>query len=78
MTTTPGAFLRTAAAALACAGSALLCGCGWTPRDEYMLNQSAAISARSGDGSLLSSEWKAQRGRHVRPAEVAARFESPN
>ena len=59
------------------AGLLGLAGCGWTPRDEYLLHQRTSVSAQPGDGSVLTSEWTADRGRQLRPPEVAARFDSP-
>lgn len=37
-----------------CTGVFVLAGCGWTPRDEYMLSRSTTHDAREGSGEALT------------------------
>lgn len=69
---------RPLAAAATTLALCLLAGCGWTPRDEYLRGQAQSVSARTGDGSYLASDWNSGRRRASHTAEVASRFEDPN
>jgi hypothetical protein len=77
MTLDPRAARCLAAAATGLA-LAVLAGCGWTARDEYLRGRTESLAARPGDGSYLSSDWNAGHRRATHAAEVASRFEDPN
>ena len=62
--------------AVLAATSAVLTGCGWTPRDDYLYNEKQTVSARAGDGSTRASDFKSSRARQT--AGVASRFEDQN
>lgn len=53
----------------------LTAGCGWTARDEFLVERGEHVAARPGDGSRIASPWKDSRGRPGAAAEVAARFD---
>ena len=67
-------FVQTARWAGAAELCALLTGCGWTARDEFLRNQTASVPARPGDGSLQSTDWKAGRGAWP---EIASQTQNP-
>jgi hypothetical protein len=55
-----------------CLAAALLGGCGWTPRDEFISHRQVVLSPAKGDGSRMTASFDTRPGRAT-TAQLAAR-----
>jgi hypothetical protein len=55
--------------------AALLAGCGWTARDEYLRSQRVVLHAQPGDGSEITWNPRTEPGYRTAGAEMASRFD---
>ena len=63
--------MRLAAVAVA----AVLGGCGWSARDQFYANRSVTLRSRPGDGTEISSQFRAAPGTRTAGVETASRWE---